>query len=208
MNTPNLPTVARRSTPSKRVKEFERASHELENLDQDDPKQILKLAGTMDLMKSSVLAGFLGGSVGATGGVMLSGIVVAGLALPAVVITGPLGMAAGVAIAILAWRGKDWWRVEKAIAQTRLRLDEIDARIRESLKQIDALPAKAPQYVRDAMWKAHAALVEQRRHAESSMSDSPSEDYDRLSQRPDMQEGVELQEGKTQAPFDQRPGTS
>jgi len=171
MKAPNLPAVVKPSLPEKRIEELERSSHELEKLGQGDPAPVLEWAGTMDLMKSSVLTGFLGGAVGSAAGVTLSGVAIAGFALPAVAITGPLGMAAGVAVAILAWRGRDWWRVEKDIGRAQLHIAQIDIRIRESLKQIGELPAKTPQEVRDVYWKAHIALVNQRQQAEGSVSD-------------------------------------
>ena len=138
----------------------------------------------MDLMGSSVLAGFLGGAVGSTAGVTLGGIAIAGLALPAVAITGPLGMAAGIAVAILAFRGRERWDIEKRISNNRLLLGEIDQRIKEILNQIDALPAKTPEDVLKEMWDEVHDLVMKRRVIESSYNNPQSIDTEHMLVKP------------------------
>jgi hypothetical protein len=171
----NLPALSR-PTPAVKIAELEKSSHELEKLDVDQPARILNWARQMDVMASSVLAGFVGGAVGSTAGVTFGGIAIAGFALPAVAITGPLGMAVGVAVALLAWRGPKRWHIEKLISNTRLLLAEIDERMDATLKQIDALPRNAPQATRDNLWVSFNQLLHQRR----TIEDSYTQDWTRL----------------------------
>src|SRR5262249_37088649 len=104
-------------TAATKLRDLQENSDDLENLRSGDPANILKWAGQMNLLPSSVLAGFLGGAVGTTAGVAFGGVVIGAFALPAVVITGPLGMAAGVAAAILMWRGPRTWHIEREVAR-------------------------------------------------------------------------------------------
>jgi hypothetical protein len=162
----NLPAL--RPVSENKITELRRASNELEKLDLDKPGQILKWAGQMDLMRSSVLAGFLGGAVGSTAGITLGGIAIAGFALPVAALTGPLGMAAGVAVAILAFRGPERLRIEKQISNGRLLLEEIDNRYKEIMNQIGALPKNTPDEVRGALWDEVHELIRRRRAIENS----------------------------------------
>jgi len=163
----NLPAVVKPQA-AKKISELKKSQNELTKLETDQPDQIIKYAGLMDLLRSSVLAGFLGGTVGTTAGITFGGLAIAGFSLPAIAITGPLGMTAGIALALLAWRGPSQWRLEKRLSNMKPLLSSIDDRIEASNKQIGALPANAPEHVREAMWRAHVALIEQRSEIESS----------------------------------------
>lgn len=154
--------VLMKPTAATKIRELEKHSDELEKLHVDDPDRILKLAGRMDLLPSSVLAGFLGGAVGSTAGIILGGFTIAAIAMPAVAITGPLGMAAGVAAAILMWRGPRTWYIERETARITKVLDEIDLRINKALQQFKQLPKDAPDYIREQHWKQYSQLLRKR----------------------------------------------
>lgn len=92
---------------------------------------------------SSVLFGILGGAAGATGGVLLSGTLGT-----VAVISGPIGMVAGAALAVLSWRGFSYLQLERA-----------EERLAKSLsilkREIADLPEDTPPYIREKRWREY-----------------------------------------------------
>jgi hypothetical protein len=160
--------------PARRVDELRRASHDLQKLETSAPTDLLKIAEAINLRRSSTLLGCLGGAVGSAIGIALPGMAMGGLMLPAIILGGPAGVFAGVAIALLAWRGPRRLRLEWNIERLKLFLEEMDVRVQTSNAQIEALPASAPQQIIDEMWHAHRRLIVQRAEAEAEIADTDS----------------------------------
>ncbi len=96
---------------------------------------------------STFLAAIVGGVVGSAGGVALT--TVAGTAL---LVTGPLGLAVGAAVAVLAFRGRKYWRLERSTQKLRGALDVLHA-------EIAGLPPHAPASVRNNLWQQYDRLM-------------------------------------------------
>jgi hypothetical protein len=99
---------------------------------------------------SGFLAAIIGGAVGSAGGIALGS--VAGGTL--VVLTGPIGLAAGAALAVLAFRGRSWFRLERAThkatgAATFFR------------SELDSLPSDAPEELRKKLYDNLAAVYDE-----------------------------------------------
>jgi hypothetical protein len=112
---------------------------------------------------STFLAAVLGGAIGSAGGIAL-GTLGGGL----LIVTGPIGLAMGAAIAVLTFRGRNYWRIEKATQKAKGAVDFVRA-------QIDALPSDAPQEVRERLYAQYTRLMDEySRVAKASIDDDRS----------------------------------
>lgn len=111
------------------------------------PDQLRKTAEDYDKAPSSVLAGIVGGVIGSAGGFTLTTFTGAAL-----VVSGPIGLAAGVALGVLSFRGRKYLRLERSSQKTRGALDVLRA-------ELAALPADAPPSAKDAIYEEHARLI-------------------------------------------------
>jgi Flp pilus assembly protein TadB len=96
---------------------------------------------------STFLAAIVGGVVGSAGGLALT--TFAGTAL---LVTGPLGLAAGAALAVLAFRGRKHWRLERSSQKLRSAVDLVHA-------EIAGLTPDAPASVRNNLWQQYDRLM-------------------------------------------------
>jgi len=98
---------------------------------------------------SAFLAGVVGGVLGSAGGVAVA--TVGGGAL---ILSGPLGLAVGVALGVLAFRGRNYWRIEKASQKARGAVDLIRA-------ELNALPPDAPSHVREQLYGHYLSVMDE-----------------------------------------------
>ncbi len=129
------------------LEEADESIKRIQGLTDISRKEIEQLAVSYSRQNSSVLAGILGGVVGAAGGAA-----VATFAGGMLVLTGPAGAMLGVAAAILSSRGWAYHRLERRVARLRLVLDEIETRIRN-------LPKGTPAEVKNELWSTYVESV-------------------------------------------------
>lgn len=130
--------------------------------DQIEPRQVPavsryaleEIAERYSRSASSFLAAVLGGALGSTVGLALNNV------------TGCLlGLTIGAAAGVLAFRGRNSWRLEKATQKTKEALDLLRA-------EIGGLPPDAPSEVRDQLYRKYAELMnEYVRVAQGSIDD-------------------------------------
>ncbi len=149
-----LVTLSKTLTPELRKKTeaiaraLKSATGQAERLSDVTRRNIEDVAGQYDRAPSSVLAGIVGGVVGSAGGLALT--TVAGTAL---VVTGPLGLALGAALAILAFRGPRYWSLERSTRKLQLALSLIRG-------EIATLPDDTPASVKISLWQQYERLME------------------------------------------------
>jgi hypothetical protein len=124
----------------------------------DDAKRIIQVsrqeleevANRYARAPSEFLAGVVGGAIGSAGGVAISISILGGGVL---VLTGPLGLAVGAALGILAFRGPNQWRLERATQKTSRALSLIKA-------EINSLPhdSKYPDF-ENSLYEARAEII-------------------------------------------------
>jgi len=123
----------------------------------DDARRIAKVsrqeleevADRYSRASSTFLAAIVGGTIGSAGGITL-GTAGAG----ALIVTGPLGLALGAGLAVLAFRGRSYWRLEKATQKSRAAAEFIRG-------QIDSLPPDAPAKIRDGLYDKLGLILEE-----------------------------------------------
>jgi hypothetical protein len=128
------------------IEQTKKAEEQLDKIEDVSLEQAEQIARRYTKESSSTLVGIVGAIAGGTGGVALTAAV--GTTL---IVTGPLGAAAGAALAILAWRGKKHWQLERETAKLELALAQIR-------KQLKALPDDAPPEVRQKWWDIYLRL--------------------------------------------------
>jgi hypothetical protein len=109
-------------------------------------KDIEEIAEVYSGKKSSFLVGVAGAVFGGVGG---------GFALHGALIAvgGPVGAALGAALLLLAWRGPNQWRLERANDRMRIALDAIQARI-AMLSQDKTIP----HHLINDWWDAYSVV--------------------------------------------------
>lgn len=102
--------------------------------------------------RSSVLAGIIGGALGSIGGIGISTVSVGAFTVGGAVLTGPIGLAVGAALAVLSWRGTAYLKLERAKERLELAVGTIKA-------EIQSLPPDAPKETRDRLWDGYNELM-------------------------------------------------
>ena len=129
------------------VRSIDQAKSEGDRITQITRQEIERVSGEYNRLPSGVLAGIVGGVIGAGGGFALSTTTGALLA-----VTGPLGLAMGAALSIYAFRGRSYRRLERATQKLRGALDVIKS-------EISGLPSDAPKEVKDHLWAEYKSLI-------------------------------------------------
>ena len=124
------------------------AKIEIEKYKDFDIKKVEELADRLIDKKSEYLAGVAGGIVGFSSGVAVAK-TIAGVAI---IISGPLGAALGVALGFLIFRGRGQHKLERAT-----RKFELSKMIIENA--MTNLPKDAPQEIKDEYSKAYIDLI-------------------------------------------------
>jgi hypothetical protein len=131
------------------AKSIDEAKVEAERISKLTRRELEEVAEKYSKAPSEVLAGIIGGVLGGCGGTAVS--MTAGAML---VVSGPLGLALGVAAGILIFRGPSFWRLERATHKLRGSLDLIKA-------ELATLPPEAPKDVKDQLWQDYGLLMHQ-----------------------------------------------
>ena len=166
------PAVARKIPPAEKVEEARIASIRLITSD-SETRQLIDVPKRLEALRSSVLAGILGGAIGLPG-FSLPGLVL-GIALPATFAAGGIGLVAGATLAVLRWRGRDRWRFEKILDHLKIGLAELDERIARLKKEIDGFRRTAPANICEQMWEEYSHLRYQRTQIEARIADAAKE---------------------------------
>lgn len=146
------------------TKSIESVKSDAQRVAQVSRKELEDVAERYSRAPSTFLAAVVGGVVGTAGGITLS--TVAGGLL---IVTGPLGLALGAALGVLGFRGRNYWRLERATQKTKGATDLLKA-------EIAALPRDAPPEVRKELYDQYKSLVTiYSRIARDSIDDGPSE---------------------------------
>lgn len=140
------PTVRKKvTTVSKNITEIKDEAKRLATVSRQELEEV---AEKYSRAPSSFLAAIAGGVLGSAGGIALST-----LGTAAAIVTVPLGLAFGAAVAVLAFRGKPYWRLESATQKARGAMELIRA-------QIDSLPADAPPDVKSDLYQIYKDLAQ------------------------------------------------
>lgn len=131
------------------IEQTDKAQEQLDKIEDVSLEQAEQIARRYTKESSSTLVGIVGAIAGGAGGIGLTAAI--GTTL---IVTGPLGAAARAALAILAWRGKKHWQLERETAKLELALAQIH-------KQSKALPDDAPPEVRQKWWDIYLTLQSQ-----------------------------------------------
>jgi hypothetical protein len=110
-------------------------------------QQIDDVAYKYSRAPSTFLAAVVGGAIGSAGGITL-----AAIGAGALVLTGPLGLAVGAAVSVLAFRGKSYWRLELATQKTKGAIELIKS-------EINSLPKDAPEHIRQNLYREYEQLI-------------------------------------------------
>lgn len=137
-------TRKRVATVSKNITEIKDDAKRLATVSRQELEEV---AEKYSRAPSSFLAAIAGGVLGSGGGIALGT-----LGTTAVIVTGPLGLALGAAIAVLAFRGRSYWRLENATHKARGAMELIRA-------QIDSLPSDAPDNVKVELYEIYRSLA-------------------------------------------------
>jgi prefoldin subunit 5 len=132
-------------------RQVEALNKEIDEIERFDRKEVEEIAEKYSSKKSSWLVALTGGLIGGGAGVSIPLISVLGVSSGLAVITGPAGMALGAALAILAWRGRKYQRLERETEKAKIALDELE-------KRIGDLPQNAPRYIKEGLWKQYSAI--------------------------------------------------
>lgn len=157
-------TVASPEAKKKRAgaiaKSIEGVRRDAQKIQQVSRQELEEVAEKYSRSPSTFLAAVLGGAVGIAGGVALG--TVGGTLL---IVTGPIGLALGAAAGVLAFRGRNYWRLERATQKATGALDFIRA-------EINGLPSDAPREVREGLYETYMELMnEYGRVAHGSIDD-------------------------------------
>lgn len=141
-----------KSVPARReleeaVRIAQEANREAERIEKIDTAVLEQIAARYSKYPSQVLAGIVGGAAGAAGAIGVTSAF--GTAL---ILTGPVGMSVGAALALIAYRQGSYAKVERATAQLAMALDELEHRL-------SRLPENAPPEVRKRLWSTYNALI-------------------------------------------------
>jgi hypothetical protein len=124
-----------------------RVKQEARRTEEVSRQEIEDVAQRYAQMPSSVLVGIVGGVAGTVGGVALS-TAVGGL----LIVTGPLGLAAGAATAILLFRGRKLWQLENDTSKVKGSTEVLKAGITN-------LPSDAPEEIKKNWYRQYDALM-------------------------------------------------
>jgi hypothetical protein len=163
-------------------RQVEALNKELDEIERFDRKEVEEIADKYTTKKSSWLVALTGGIIGGGAGVSVPLISALGVGSGLAVITGPAGMALGAALAILAWRGRKYQRLERETEKVKIALDELE-------KRIGNLPQDAPSYIKERLWKQYSAISDR-------YSDIVLESLDDLSRTSDPRLHQEVVEGE------------
>lgn len=174
----NAPAVEKprrqtRATTRRKAEAFVRSAslvkHEAKQTEQVSVEQVEDIAKRYSLLPSSVLTGIIGGVVGSAGGIAIGTHAVLGAGM--LVVTGPLGLALGAAIAILAFRGRNYWRLENSSAKTKGALDVLTS-------QLAMLPTDAPEDIKAKVYEKYGRVLDEfSRIAEESIDQGEGRDF-------------------------------
>jgi hypothetical protein len=173
-----LPTA--RAQVETALRETESAVSELQSLTEVTRSDIEEIARQYAGEKSSFLAGVAGGIAGATGGVALGG-ALGGI----VVVTGPAGLALGAALAILAWRGRGHWKLERATERARIGLDTIRG-------ELATLPENTPPEIREELWRGYRDIFEGYREVAVKVVREAGDVSDQLTSSSSAEEDIDV----------------
>jgi hypothetical protein len=109
-------------------------------------KEIEEIAKRYAKESSSVLAAIIGAATGAAGGITVSGIF--GTAL----VSGPLGMLVGAALAIMSWRGIGYLQLERAE-------ERLDKALLILKRELNYFPQDAPPEIKERLWRDYNELL-------------------------------------------------
>lgn len=132
-------------------KQVESLNKEIDEIERFDRKEVEEIAEKYSTKDSSWLVALTGGIIGGGAGVSVPLISVLGVSSGLAVITGPAGMALGAALAILAWRGRKYQRLERETKKVKIALDELERRIGN-------LPQDAPSYIKEKLWRRYSDI--------------------------------------------------
>lgn len=132
------------ATVSKNITEIKDEAKRLATVSRQELEEV---AEKYSRAPSSFLAAIAGGVLGSAGGIVLSTFGTA-----AAIVTGPLGLAFGAAVAVLAFRGRPYWRLENATQKARGAMELIRT-------QIDSLPAGALPNVKAELYQIYTDLA-------------------------------------------------
>lgn len=145
---PRSLTPALRGKAKSTLAEIDSATQKIEKLTDVSRKDIEDVARKYSGEKSSVLVAIVGAAFGSVGGI---GVTTA-LGVTAL-LTGPIGMVVGAALAVLLWRQTGHAQVERATDRLQIALGEIVTRLK-------TLPKGAPPEVRQRLWKGYEDLID------------------------------------------------
>jgi hypothetical protein len=114
---------------------------------QVSPRQIEEFADQHAWIPSTALAGVVGGTLGIAGG-----IVIGTLGGEMLMLAGPLGLAIGAALGVLAFRGRNYRRLERATQKAKSAIGLVKT-------EINALPSHASPEIRMKLQDQYSSLV-------------------------------------------------
>lgn len=109
-------------------------------------RQVDEIAEKYSRAPSTFLAAVIGGVLGSAGGIGLAAL--GGV----VIVTGPLGLALGAAAGVLAFRGRNYWRLEKTTQKATGALNLIKS-------QIENLPSNAPASTQQKLYDQYDSVT-------------------------------------------------
>jgi len=145
----NYMKSVRRSDVERALGEAAQATKGLEHAQRLTRESLERAAKRYSGESCSFLIAILGGVMGAATGLLIKPYV--GVL---VVLSGPLGAAFGTSLALLAWRGQSYWRLERATERLKLPLETIRREIGQS-------PRDAPSTVREKLWSRYDSLLDE-----------------------------------------------
>ncbi len=128
------------------IAQAEQATARLQNLESEKRIDVDDVIKVHIRPRSSVLAGIIGGFAGASIGIYLATIEVP------LAVTGPIGAAIGIAVALLMWRGPSQWRVERAT-------DRTEQALALYYKELNSPESQVPEGLRGNTWGRYDRLL-------------------------------------------------
>lgn len=127
------------------LREIKSAGAEIQRLQDVTRAEIDQIAKKYSGETSSFLSAVVGGIGGSTVGVIVPGTMT--------LVAGPAGALLGAALAVLMWRGRAHWKLERATERLTLALDKIRS-------EMGKLPESAPDEIRDKLWHNYGELMD------------------------------------------------
>ena len=158
----NSLSAATRKRAAAVIRSIDIVKLDAQRVTQVSPQELEEVVDKHAWTPSTALAGVVGGTLGTAGG-----IAVAALSGGMLILTGPLGLAIGGALGVLAFRGRNYRRLERATQKASRAIGLVKT-------EINALPSHAPAEIRMKLHDQYSSLIIRYSEiARESFDDSP-----------------------------------